>query len=218
MNKFTTALVHLVGFALVVALGAYWAVRILTPQPTAAPPPLAAPPPREPDPVATARMFGLVQMAAAVVTNIQVSGVFAAGRDSSAVLVVDGKPPRAFVIGQEVAPGTTLLQVTPDTVTLDTGTGRQELRAPARAAPVSLATTQPVVADPGFVRQGNTLSAPGSAAPSFAAPTSTPAPQFVPPPQQFPQPAMPQQPMPMPPKTENTEPQPAPGTSPPVAQ
>lgn len=220
MNKVSTALVHLICFALVIALAAYWAVRILTPQPTAAPPPLAAPPPREPDPVATARMFGLVQAAATVMSNVQVAGVFAAGRASSAILVVDGKPPRAFVLGQEVVPGTTLLEVTPETVTLDTGSGRQELRSPPRAAAAPLATSPPVAVAPAFSRQGNTLTAPGSSTPSFAAPMPASPSQFASPAAQQPpaaQPGTPQQ-APQSPRDENTEAQPPPGSSPPVAQ
>ncbi len=132
-SKLASSLIHLTLFAAVCAIAAYWGVRILTPQPTAAPPPLAAPPPREPDPVLAARMFGQVQQAAArTVSNIQVAGLFAAGKDSSAVLVVDGKPPRVFVLGQEVTPGTRLVDVTGDHAVVESSGGRMELRAPPR--------------------------------------------------------------------------------------
>ena len=223
MNKFVVALTHLLLAALVAAVGAYWGVRILTPQPSPAPPPMAVPPPRDPDPIAAARMFGLVQLAAATVSNIQVVGVFAAGADSAAILAVDGKPPRAYVIGQEVSNGTTLAEVGPDKVTLQGAAGRQELRAPARPVTPGLSTSGPVTPQSAFVRQGNTLSA-GSGGPNFGAsafnslrplgpisPSGTvmPAPPPVPaaPPEAAPSPEM------TPPPG-----QPAPQSTPPVAQ
>ncbi len=176
MNKYTTALLHLVLFALIAAIGAYWAVRIMTPQPIAAPPPLAAPPPREPDPVAAARMFGLIQMVAAAISNIQVAGLFAAGKDSSAILSVDGKPPRAYVLGQEISAGTVLLEVRPDGVTLERSGARQELRAPSRAASMPLSTHTPPTAAPAFQRQGNTLTVNGSGAGAARSAAPVPAP------------------------------------------
>src|SRR5262245_47924305 len=97
MKRFSTILMHLALLALVCAAAAYWIAKIATPAPTPAPPPVASPPPRDVDPVLAARMFGLVQLANTQVTaNVQVSGVFAAGDRSSAVLVVDGKPSRAY--------------------------------------------------------------------------------------------------------------------------
>ncbi|MCU0949840.1 MAG: hypothetical protein MUC68_01950 [Burkholderiaceae bacterium] len=187
-SKLASSLIHLVMFAFVCAIAAYWGVRILTPQPTAAPPPLTAPPPREPDPVLAARMFGQVQQAAArTASNIQVNGLFAAGKDSSAVLVVDGKPARVFVLGQDVAPGTRLVEVTGDYAVVESAGGRMELRAPPRPA-ANLATGLPARA---YVMEGNTLSAPSSS--GGAAPVFTPASPSMPPSMQ---PSMPQSPPP----------------------
>lgn len=201
MSKFVAAIVHLLFFALVVAIGAYWAVRILTPQPTAAPPPMAAPPPRDPSPVAAARMFGLVQMAVAAVSNIQVSGVFAAGRQSAAILVIDGKPPRAYVLGQEVAAGTKLVDVRADGVTLEGAAGRQELRAPSRPVSAPLPSSAPAAPPPAFTRQGDTLSANLSSAGSSSALGRSAAP-IMPPKQPEPQDAPGQQPQNTPPVTQ----------------
>lgn len=181
--------------AIVIAIAAYWGVRVLTPQPTAAPPPVAAPVPREPDPVLAARMFGLVEQAATrTVSNIQVAGLFGAGEASSAVLVVDGKPPRAYVLGQEVAPGIRLVAVTQDLAVVESAGGRQELRAPPRPTP-TLATGAPA---PAYVLERNMLSAaPGSG--GSAAPGALPMsqPMFQPgmqpgmqPPPPLPQPGM----------------------------
>jgi hypothetical protein len=88
--KLGSALIHLVMFAVVCAITAFWGVKLLTPLPTAAPPPVAAPLPREPEPALAARMFGLVQQAAPqLAANIQVTGLFAAGRQSGRAAVGD---------------------------------------------------------------------------------------------------------------------------------
>jgi general secretion pathway protein C len=173
LKKFAAAAVHVVFFALVMAIAAYWGVRVFTPAPTAAPPPLAPPPLRDPDPVATARMFGKVEVVHAVATNVQAVGAFAAGKDSSAVLSVDGKPARVYLLGQDVAPGMKLVGVTPEIVVLETGGGRQEVRLPARAV-ASFGSAPP---PPNFTREGNTLTAPnlGTSASRATAP-AMPAP------------------------------------------
>ena len=179
-NKITSSLIHIAMIAVVCAIGAYWGVRILTPQPTAAPPPLAAPPPRSPDPMLAARMFGLVQQAQArVATNIQVAGIFAAGDQSAAVLTVDGKPPRVFVLGQEVTAGNRLAEVTAEQVVLETQGGRQELRVPPARPVASLANGAPARA---YVMDGNTLSPTGSAGAPGAVPAPPPVMQPAPPP------------------------------------
>lgn len=183
LNKFGKVLMHVVMLAIVSAIAAYWVVKILTPQPTAAPPPLAATPPREPNPTMTARLFGLIQAPqVAAVSNITVAGVFAAGKSGSAVLVVDGKPARAYVIGQEVSPGLRLVDVQPEVVVLEGSSGaRQELRVPARATVASLGGVAP---PPAFTMEGNVLSAPSSgAAPAPARSSmSAPSPAFATPP------------------------------------
>jgi general secretion pathway protein C len=178
MKRLAAVFVHVVMLAVVCAIAAYWAMRILTPQPTAAPPPLAAPPPRDPDPVLAARMFGLVQTAPTVaLANVQVAGVFAAGVDSSAVLIVDGKPARAYLVGQEVAPGTRLVEVLPDGVTLETAGSRQELKVPPRQV-ASFGGAPP---PPAYNLSGNTLSAPTRPGGVVSAPAAAPTPpQSVP--------------------------------------
>jgi general secretion pathway protein C len=181
MKRFATILMHLALLALVCAAAAYWIAKIATPAPTPAPPPVASPPPRDVDPVLAARMFGLVQLANTQVTaNVQVSGVFAAGDRSSAVLVVDGKPARAYLVGQQIAPGLTLAEVRHDGVTLESGGGRQDVRVPPR--PVANMGGAPP--PPNFTRQGNVLSAPSAGQGGGAAP--------------YPPPAMPMPPQPVP--------------------
>jgi general secretion pathway protein C len=183
LKKLPILLLHFAMLALVCAIAAYWVMKIATPPPTAAPPPVAAPVPREADPVLAARMFGLVQAAPTVASNVQVLGVFSAGRDSSAVLAVDGKPARVVLLGQPVSGTMKLAEVRPDGVTLDSGGARQELRLPPRA-PVASGGAPPV---PGFTRDGNTLTAPTVAAPGAPAQGMPNAPGF-PNPQGFPNP------------------------------
>lgn len=179
LKKFAAVMVHLLCLAGVVAIAAYWAVRIFTPAPTAAPPPLPPPPLRDPDANAAARMFGKVEVAqVAVAANIQALGAFAAGKDSSAVLVVDGRPPRVFLVGQEVSPGTTLEGIEAEVVVLQSPSGRQEVRLPPRPA-VALSGAAPAQ---NFTRQGNTLSAPTvSGAPAVAPRMPAPPPATPPP-------------------------------------
>lgn len=176
LNKFGKALMHTLMLAIVSAIAAYWVVKILTPQPTAAPPPLAATPPREPDPTLAARMFGLIEAPrVAAVSNIQVVGVFAAGKSGSAVLALDGKSPRAYVIGQEVAPGTRLVEVQPEVVVLAASDGaRQELRVPPRAEVASIGGSAPP--KPAYTMQGNVLTAPPSAGAPATRSTAAPSP------------------------------------------
>jgi hypothetical protein len=200
VKKFAFAAVHLVFFAGVMAIAAYWGIRIFTPAPIAAPPPLPPPPLRDPDPMAAARMFGKVDVVQSVATNVQALGVFAAGKDSSAVLVVDGKPARVFLVGQEVVPGMKLVSVTSEIAVLESsGGGRQEVRMPARP----IAQLGGLPAAPNFFRDGNTLTAPSSdGAPNIprTVPMQAPRqalpqpPPMVPP--QVPAQQLPSQPMP----------------------
>jgi general secretion pathway protein C len=171
LKDFSKLLLHLVMLAIVCAIGAYWVVKILTPAPSASPPPAAAAAPREANPMLAARMFGLVQAAPVVASNVQVLGVFAAGKDSSAILAVDGKPPRVVLLGQSVAAGSTLAEVRRDGVTLDNNGVRQDLKLPPQA-PIAMGGPP---APAGFTREGNTLAAPSAGNP---APPSVPAPGF----------------------------------------
>jgi general secretion pathway protein C len=198
LKKFAAAAVHLVFFALVMAIAAYWGVRIFTPAPTAAPPPTAPPPLRDPDPVATARMFGKVERIQAATSNIQAIGAYAAGKNSSAVLSVDGRPARVYLLGQDVAPGLRLAEVGPEVVVLESGGARQELRLPLRAVAAFGGAPPP----PNFTRQGNMLSAPTVGAPGTGRPAGGP-------PGSLPQPPQPQLPQPTPPQSA-----PPPGTPP----
>jgi general secretion pathway protein C len=164
-------LIHFVGGALVCAQLAYWAIRLMTPPPAPAPASVRAVAARDPDAALLARAFGQVErVVPAAIANIQVAGVFAAGPDSAAVFVVDDKPARAVRLGQEVAPGSTLVEVQPQSVTLDSGGVRRQLRVPD----LPIATSNGPLAGAGFERRGNVLTAPSLDIPPSTAATRQP--------------------------------------------
>jgi len=191
IKKLAVVLMHLVMLALVCAIGAYWMIRILTPPPASLPPPQAASVLREPDPTLAARMFGLVQAAPVPTTiEIQALGAFVAGKDSAAVLAVDGKPPRVYLLNQEVAAGGRLVDVRRDAVTVEQGGVRRDVSLPVQPPP-NVGAAPPTK---GFRRDGNTLSAPTMAAgaqpasPPRQVPPRLPVPPPQPPPPQQVQP------------------------------
>jgi general secretion pathway protein C len=190
MKKIAWALMHLAMLAVVCAIGAYWAIRILTPAPASAPPPQPAAALRQPDPVLAARMFGLVQAAPVqAAVDIQALGAFAAGRDSAAILAVDGKPPRVYLLNQEVVAGIRLVEVRKEAVTIEQGGVRRDLALPTPQV-ASIGGAPPPA---GFRREGNTLTAPSVAATGQTA--TAPRPLQPRPPvvqQPLPQPVVPQ--------------------------
>jgi general secretion pathway protein C len=205
MRKFAVALLHVSMLALVCAIAAYWAIRILTPAPASMPPPPPAAVLREADPVLAARMFGLVQVAQAPVTlSVQALGAFSAGKDSAAVLAVDGKPARVYLLNQEVATGAKLIGVRKEAVTIEHEGARREFLLPPQQA-LGLGGAPP---PPGYTRDGMTLTAPtvaGAPQPPAVQPRPLPPRALAPQPQApmpqptpaqpMPQPAMPAQPM-----------------------
>jgi general secretion pathway protein C len=156
---------------------AYWVLQLYKPpqRPLAAAPPAVMP---EPGVDAAAGLFG-GQAAAVVATNYQLTGVVAAGRDSVAILVADGSPPKALKLGKEVADGVTVTEVHPRYVMLSEGgvPKRIELATDAKAG-TSL-SPPPVVAPAGATPGGP--GAPGTT-PGAGAPPPQPAPVQMPPP------------------------------------
>ena len=122
----------------------YWGMQLYKPQQRA----IAAAPPAgipEPAPDAAATLFG-GQAATAVVTNYQLTGIVSAGRDSVAIIVADGQPPKALKVGRELAPGVTISEVHPRYVMLSDGgvMKRVELMADTKPAiPLSGAAMPP---------------------------------------------------------------------------
>ncbi len=111
---------------------AYWGLQLFKPQPR---PQVAAPQAAMPEPAidAAAGLFG--GHSAAVVSNYQLKGVVAAvpARDGVAIIAADGKPAQAYKVGQEVAPGVTVKEVTARAVTLLEGGVAKRIDLPAEA-------------------------------------------------------------------------------------
>ncbi|MGE8690533.1 MAG: hypothetical protein ACN6PJ_25540 [Achromobacter sp.] len=106
-----------------------WASILLAPKPAALPPAVsAAIAPRAADNGPVAVWFGKDE---AMRTQITVLGVIAAGPDGAAVLSIDGGPPLAWRVGNEVAPGIVLREIAADAVTVEQAGRGSRLAAPA---------------------------------------------------------------------------------------
>lgn len=119
MNKRVPLLLSLIGVIVLAASIAYWFLQLYQPPQR----PIAAVPVAQmPDPAidAAATLFG-GQVAVASATNYQLTGVVADGRNSVAIIVADGSPPKALKVGKEVSPGVTLAEVYPRYVMLSDG-------------------------------------------------------------------------------------------------
>lgn len=97
----------------------YWLLQLYQPaqRPLAAAPASAL---AEPGVDAAATLFG-GQASTALASNYQLTGVIVAGRDSVAIIVADGSPPKALKLGREVASGVTVQEVHPRYVLLSDG-------------------------------------------------------------------------------------------------
>lgn len=147
MNKRLPLLLSLLGLIVLAASLAYWILQLYKPpqRNLAVPQHIAQ---ADPAVDAAASLFG-GQVAVASATNYQLTGIVAAGRDSAAILVADGAPPKALRLGKELAPGITLAEVHARYVMLSDGgvMKRVDLAVDAKgAAPMSA---------PGNVPMGN---------------------------------------------------------------
>ena len=168
---------------------AYWAMQLYRPQQR----PLAAPPPAEraePQLIAATGLFGGTPATSAVASSYRLTGVVAAGRDSVAIIVVDGAKATSVPLGKEVAPGIRVVEVYPRYVMLSEGgvakridlaqdappsTGvappasPEPMRAPAAVQPLPPMAAQPpapgiaAVPIPGAVTMGTPAQAPEQA-------------------------------------------------------
>jgi general secretion pathway protein C len=187
-------LLSLLALLLLSASIAYWVLQLYQPPQR----PLAAAPqgaPPEPAVEAAATLFG-GQAATAVAANYQLTGVVAAGRDSVAIIVAEGSPPKALKIGKEVSPGVTVSEVHPRYVMLSDGgvMKRIDMAADTKAAaPMNANAPGPQ----GSVPEGEPQTAPGAVQQAAEAPVQEAAPVqpviAVPAQPQVPTPAQPAQ-------------------------
>lgn len=115
---------------------AYWALQLFKPaQRALAPPPQQLAMPLNLD--AAKGLFG-GQITVAAASNYQLKGVVAAqGRDSAAIISVDGQPAMAYGQGREVAPGVTIKEVQPKYVVLSEGGALKRIELASDAGAVS---------------------------------------------------------------------------------
>ncbi|MFL6675501.1 MAG: type II secretion system protein N [Massilia sp.] len=152
-------LLSLLALIVLAASLAYWVLQLYQPpqRPLAAAPQAVLP---EPAIDAAATLFG-GQAAAAVATNYTLTGVVAAGRESVAIIVAEGSPPKALRIGKELVPGVTVSEVHPRYVMLSDGGVMKRIDLPAE--------TRTAAAAPGG-------AAPGGSAPPGGEPPVSPGP------------------------------------------
>ncbi|MES3020676.1 MAG: type II secretion system protein N [Pseudomonadota bacterium] len=136
-------------FAAVLALSAsltYWGMEMYKPKerPLAVAEQAAV---AEPSPEAAAGLFG--GQPASTASNYQLTGVIAAGRDSAAIIIADGKPAQAIKIGKDVVPGVTVVEVHPRYVMLSENGMRKRVEITADTRPA--------------VSMGGVIEAPGQA-------------------------------------------------------
>jgi len=208
-RRWTLLAASLAMFAMLCATIAYWALQLLAPAVPIAPTASLVDQRDAPDLVAAAKLFGMpvggrAGTTAASVSNIQVLGVAASEVRGSAVLVVDGKPPKAYMVGDKVTGDTVLVEVRSDAAVIERAGVRIDLVAPQRPS-VAILSGGPVRADAasaGAVPPVPTLPARG-------VPPQSVAPQSVAPQSVAPQPAAlpaaaPTQPAPTPPQAAGT--------------
>ena len=153
----------------------YWGMQLYKPQqrPIAAVQTAALP---EPSPDAAATLFG-GQAVTDVVSNYQLTGIVSAGRDSVAILVADGQPPKALTVGRELAPGVSISEVHPKYIMLSEGGVMKRVDLAADTRPAIPLSGGPSMAAP---QAGQPTVAPG-AMPAME-PQTTPGAVHAPPP------------------------------------
>jgi len=170
MDKRLPLLLSLLGVILLAASLAYWILQLYQPpgRPIAAVPHSAMP---DPPIDAAATLFG-GQISTANATSYQLTGIVAAGRESVAIIVAEGSPPKALRVGKELVPGITLAEVHPRYVMLSDGgvMKRLDLAADTKAAAP--------MAGPGM--QGSAAAMPANLAPGATVPEPPMSPGAVP--------------------------------------
>jgi len=111
-----------------------WCAILLAPSPADLPPALNTDSAPVSDTRAVALLFGTDGV---LDTQVAVLGLISSGSQGSAVLSVDGASPRAYRVGDEIAPGLALTEVTTAGVSLDRNGSLMHVKAPAlSAAPI----------------------------------------------------------------------------------
>ncbi len=162
MNKRLPLLLSLLGVILLAASLAYWILQLYKPpqRPIAAVPHASMP---DPTIDAAATLFG-GQIATASATSYQLTGIVSAGRESVAIIVAEGSPPKAVRMGKELVPGITLAEVHPRYVMLSDGGVMKRLDLAADSKPAAAMGGPGAAANPAANAMPANL-APGAAVP-----------------------------------------------------
>lgn len=136
-RRWASSLVALALSGVLGATVAWWALQLFAPPIAIAPPGSLADQHGAPDLTASARLFGepvgtRTASAPAAMANIQVLGVAASAVRGSAVIAVDGKPARAYMVGDAVTTDARLIEVRADHAIVEQRGARVELVAPQR--------------------------------------------------------------------------------------
>lgn len=105
---------HLAVLIFVVGIGV-WGALLFAPSPRPLPPALDSTTPLAQDTGAVARWFG----GGALRVQVVVKGLITSGENGAALLAVNGGLAQAYRIGQTLAPGVTLVAVSPTDVAID---------------------------------------------------------------------------------------------------
>lgn len=164
MNKRLPLLLTLLGVILLAASLAYWILQLYQPpqRPIAAVSRTVMP---DPAIDAAATLFG-GQVVTASATSYQLTGIVSAGRESVAIIVAEGSPPKALRVGKELVPGITLAEVHPRYVMLSDGGVMKRLDLAADAKPAAMMGGPAGVPAPGAAMQPNMAA--GAAEPPMA--------------------------------------------------
>lgn len=180
----------------------YWGMQLYKPQqrPITTVQTAALP---EPSPDAAATLFG-GEAITNVVSNYQLTGIVSAGRDSVAILVADGQPPKALKVGRELAPGVSISEVHRSYIMLSEGgiMKRVDLMADTRPAiPLSGAVPMGQPVAPGAMPTSEPQTSPGAVQAPPPGEVNPVVPQDQEPPQEGPPPDItPPPPPPSPPQ------------------
>jgi general secretion pathway protein C len=122
--------------ALLCAITAGWAMVLLSPQPAIAPATSATEPPHGMPLEGIAPLFGQISSTAtpSSMPTIVVTGVLAAPGAGVALLSVDGRPPKPFVLNASVTETIKVSAIAPDRVDLQHPGGIVRLAPPVRAS------------------------------------------------------------------------------------
>lgn len=163
-------LLSLMLFALLCAIGAYWAMQLRAPTPAVVPAAAAGMPAPGFDAGLHARLFG--GPAGTGAGNVRALGVIApmrVGAPGIALLAVDDQPARAYATGEALASDTVLRAVHHDRIVIEQGGALNEIAVPqatpgtASSQGVAPPENQPGAAQPANAGQAQIRPRPGAA-------------------------------------------------------